>query len=221
MPIKEMRVFPCCMGEGEYFAGGGPPFQAGMEAPFVFEEKTLGQTSVLSPCFFATKTGSSPANGLEPSFLTADAGELPLRLTPCQLFHLALCRTAGIGAGRFRGGFLACGALHLLAFNFVGNALGICHEFCVPLIDGGYAFSSWAYFSTSFFKPNLGNCTVIFASSPSPSRLYTVPSPYLGCRTRCPGRNPVRPVGWETSTLGRENFLPREAKNSAMLSMEL
>jgi hypothetical protein len=32
------------------------------------------------------------------------------------------------------------------------------------------AFSSWAYFSTSFFKPKRGNCTVILASSPSPSR---------------------------------------------------
>lgn len=34
-----------------------------------------------------------------------------------------------------------------------------------------HAFSSCANFSTSFFSPNWGNCTVIFASSPSPSRL--------------------------------------------------
>jgi hypothetical protein len=33
-----------------------------------------------------------------------------------------------------------------------------------------YARSNWAYFSTSFFKPKRGNCTVILASSPSPSR---------------------------------------------------
>jgi hypothetical protein len=32
------------------------------------------------------------------------------------------------------------------------------------------ARSSCAYFSTSFFNPKRGNCTVIFASSPSPSR---------------------------------------------------
>src|ERR1700733_5675980 len=33
-----------------------------------------------------------------------------------------------------------------------------------------HARSSWAYFSTSFFNPKRGNCTVILASSPSPSR---------------------------------------------------
>src|SRR5690348_7328415 len=43
-----------------------------------------------------------------------------------------------------------------------------------------HTLSSCANFSTSFFSPNCGNCTVIFASSPSPSRLYTVPSPYFG-----------------------------------------
>src|SRR6185369_15813697 len=31
-------------------------------------------------------------------------------------------------------------------------------------------FSSCAYFSTSFFSPKRGNCTVSLASSPSPSR---------------------------------------------------
>src|SRR5947209_17097948 len=80
-----------------------------------------------------------------------------------------------------------------------------------------YAFSSCANFSTSFFNPKRGNCTVIFASSPSPSRLYTVPSPYLGCTTRCPGLNPFLPVGSRIGTLGRLNFFPREAKNSAIL----
>src|SRR5206468_7184227 len=84
-----------------------------------------------------------------------------------------------------------------------------------------HTLSSCANFSTSFFSPACGNCTVIFASSPSPSRLYTVPSPYFGCTTRCPGLNPFLPVGSGMGTLGRLNFLPREAKNSAMLSMEL
>src|SRR5260370_40323167 len=83
------------------------------------------------------------------------------------------------------------------------------------------ARSSWAYFSTSFFKPKRGNCTVILASSPSPSRWYTKPSPYLGWRTFCPGRKPFFPLGSSTNDFGRLNFLPREAKYSAMLSMGL
>ena len=33
-----------------------------------------------------------------------------------------------------------------------------------------HAFSSCAYFSTNFFNPKRGNCTVSLASSPSPSR---------------------------------------------------
>src|SRR5664280_3347125 len=178
MPIKEMRVFPCCMGEGEYFAGGGPHSRQ-VWRPLSYSQP--GQTSAPTlSLFLRNKNRLQPGERTGAFVSNGSAGELPLRLTARQLLHLALGRTAGIGTGRFRGGFLACGALHLLAFNFVGNALGICHEFCVPLIDGAYAFSNWAYFSTSFFKPNLGNCTVIFASSPSPSRLYTVPSPYLG-----------------------------------------
>ena len=55
-------------------------------------------------------------------------------------------------------------------------------------------FSSCAYFSTNFLIPKRGNCTVIFAVSPSPSRWKTVPSPYFGCFTFCPTRNPVLPV---------------------------
>src|SRR5260370_37567664 len=82
-------------------------------------------------------------------------------------------------------------------------------------------FSSCAYFSTSFFNPKRGNCTVILASSPSPSRRYTVPSPYFGCRTFCPGRNPRRPFGVSTGTLGTLNFFPRDAKKLAILSIEL
>ena len=37
-----------------------------------------------------------------------------------------------------------------------------------------------AYFSTSFLSPKRGKLTVILASSPSPSRLTTVPVPYFG-----------------------------------------
>src|SRR6185437_5121027 len=85
-----------------------------------------------------------------------------------------------------------------------------------------HALSNPAYFSPSFFNPNLGNCTVILAFSPSPSRWYTTPSPNFGCFTRCPGRNDVRLLfGSSAATCGLANFFPREAKNSAMLSMEL
>src|ERR1700680_1920373 len=83
------------------------------------------------------------------------------------------------------------------------------------------ARSNWAYFSTSFFKPKRGNCTVILASSPSPSRWYTKPSPYLGWRTFCPGRKPFLPLGASSGCFGRLNFLPREAKKSAIFSIEL
>src|SRR6185437_13825948 len=84
-----------------------------------------------------------------------------------------------------------------------------------------HALSSPAYFSTSFFDPNLGNCAVILAFSPSPSRWYATPSPNFGCLTLCPGLNEVLPFFSSTGTDGRVNFFPREAKNSAMLSMEL
>src|ERR1019366_1343953 len=90
-----------------------------------------------------------------------------------------------------------------------------------PECPVSYAFSSWAYFSTSFFKPNFVNCTVIFAFSPSPSRWYTIPSPYFGWRTRCPGRNPPRLAVSVGSIFGRVNFFPRDAKKSAMLPIEL
>src|SRR5260370_3327690 len=89
------------------------------------------------------------------------------------------------------------------------------------ITQSSQARSSWVYFSTSFFKPKRGNCPVILASSPSPSRWYTVPSPYLGWRTFWPGRKPRLPVGSATGALGTVNFLPREAKNSAMFSIEL
>src|SRR5579864_2710327 len=84
-----------------------------------------------------------------------------------------------------------------------------------------HALSRCAYFSTSFFNPNRGNCTVILAFSPSPSRRYTTPSPYFGCFTRCPGRKEPPPAAFSTGICGRLNFLPRDAKKSAMLSMEL
>src|SRR6476646_948378 len=84
-----------------------------------------------------------------------------------------------------------------------------------------HALSRCAYFSISFFNPNRGNCTVILAFSPSPSRRYTTPSPYFGCFTRCPGRKELPPAAFSTGICGRLNFLPREAKQSAILSMEL
>src|SRR6476646_521726 len=123
------------------------------------------------------------------------------------------------------------GAFHFLAFVFAESRC-ISHEFLIVICNLGnysisklpnvvHAFSSCAYFSTNFFNPNRGNCTVSLASSPSPSRWKTVPSPYFGCFTFCPGRKPRWPLGSSTGTFGMLNFLPREAKNSAMLSMEL
>src|SRR5215213_6044896 len=50
-----------------------------------------------------------------------------------------------------------------------------------------YAFSSPAYFSTSFFCPKPGKLTVNFADSPAPSRRKTSPRPYLECLTYEPG----------------------------------
>src|SRR5438270_9100879 len=50
-----------------------------------------------------------------------------------------------------------------------------------------YAFSSPAYFSTSFFWPKPGKLTVSLAESPAPSRRSTSPRPYLGCLTCVPG----------------------------------
>src|SRR5215213_5882554 len=51
----------------------------------------------------------------------------------------------------------------------------------------GYAFSSPAYFSTSFFWPKPGKLTRSLAASPTPSRRRTRPRPYLGCLPCVPG----------------------------------
>src|SRR4051795_8819172 len=53
-----------------------------------------------------------------------------------------------------------------------------------------YAFSSPAYFSTSFFWPKPGKLTRSLAASPVPSRRRTRPRPYLGCLTCMPGAKP-------------------------------
>src|SRR5919112_3660279 len=53
-----------------------------------------------------------------------------------------------------------------------------------------YAFSSPAYFSTSFFWPKPGKLTRSLAASPAPSRRRTRPRPYLGCLTCVPGAKP-------------------------------
>src|SRR6266702_3340948 len=67
--------------------------------------------------------------------------------------------------------------------------------------------------------------TVSLASSPSPSRMRTVPSPYLLWRTRWPFFSSTAPVGAGTSILGRErapgfNAPALPPKKRAMLSME-
>src|SRR5688500_4238581 len=53
-----------------------------------------------------------------------------------------------------------------------------------------YAFSSPAYFSTSFFWPKPGKLTKSLAPSPTPSRRSTRPRPYFGWRTCVPGVKP-------------------------------
>src|SRR5271157_1705744 len=66
----------------------------------------------------------------------AEAWRLTLRRAARHLLHLAFLCAARVGARRLRGGVLTRRALDLLAFQLVGNALGIRHEFCVPLING-------------------------------------------------------------------------------------
>jgi hypothetical protein len=75
MPMKEMRLFPFGMGEGEYVAAGGPPFQGRVWGPLVvflsFVVAHWLQANPLRRAFLrGNKKGSSPANGLEPPFLT-------------------------------------------------------------------------------------------------------------------------------------------------------
>src|SRR5215831_8274232 len=87
-------------------------------------------------------------------------GRLSLTLALRHLLHFFLHRSARhtrgpLGLGRR---FLACRALQLLPFCFIGNILRI------------HALISPAYFSTSFLSPYRGKLTVILASSPSPSR---------------------------------------------------
>src|SRR5687767_7644914 len=53
-----------------------------------------------------------------------------------------------------------------------------------------HAFSSPAYFSTSFFWPKPGKLTRSLAASPTPSRRSTRPRPYFGCLTCVPGVKP-------------------------------
>ena len=141
---------------------------------------------------------------------------LSLRLTARQLLDPGLVAAAWGRALSLRSGFLARCALYLLTLVFIGNAFGICHVVVriffpeiLPAARAAYAFccfynrSSWANFSTSFLVPYPLNCTVIFASSPSPSRARRMPSPYLGCRTRTPLPSQVRPVGAGMSIFGR------------------
>src|ERR1035438_5185590 len=105
--------------------------------------------------------------------------KLTLTLALRLVADLFLRRSAGHAGGALGlgGRFLACYALELLAFDFVGNFRGVHRSLINP-----------AYFSTSFFNPKRGKLTVILASSPSPSRLTTVPEPYLGCMTVAPAR---------------------------------
>jgi len=73
-----------------------------------------------------------------PTLFKPQTGCLPFRLTACQLFHLALLRSARVVAGLlrlFRFHLLAGGAFALLTF-FFGELLCVCHD-CVwfPLLS--------------------------------------------------------------------------------------
>src|SRR5579883_86357 len=119
---------------------------------------------------------------------------LALRLTLDQLLHLALIGTAGLavrpGLQRlFRIRLLARSPLGCFAFVFVLDMLRVHSSILIP-----------AYFSTSFFKPCPGKLTVSLASSPSPSRLNTVPRPYFGCCTTEPAPNALLFAGDRNGT---------------------
>src|SRR5579871_5313441 len=101
------------------------------------------------------------------------ADQLALTLALNHLLDFALGRAprnigGSLGFGR---GFLAGRALQLLAFICVRDVFGV-HSTLIP-----------AYFAISFFSPYPGKLTVIFVSSPVPSRRITVPRPYLACST--------------------------------------
>src|ERR1700723_3794749 len=98
---------------------------------------------------------------------------LSLRRAAHHLLHFAFLRATGVLPRLqwfFGFHFLARRASGFFAF-FLAQLFRICHECCWFLLKmiGDHARSSCAYFSTSFFKPKRGNCTVILASSPSPS----------------------------------------------------
>jgi len=112
---------------------------------------------------------------------------LPFGLTARCLLQLLFVLATRARARTLRSGLLACGALQLLSFLYILNFGSVCHALlfscCLKCLRGmvgyRYIFSSCANFSISFFTPNLAKCTVSFASSPSPSRRITVPSPYF------------------------------------------
>ena len=98
------------------------------------------------------------------------------RLSLNQLFHFFLRRATGSCASCLRSLLLPRDPLQLLAFFFIFNLLCVHDSVFNP-----------ANLSTSFFNPCPGKLMVSFASSPSPSRLSTVPRPYRGCSTTDPG----------------------------------
>src|SRR5580765_5726445 len=120
------------------------------------------------------KTGVTGARETKRAVQRRDASErapapsqtLALGRAARHFLHLALLGAARVFTGLFGRLLLACGALGLLAF-FLAQCFGICH---VPILikdklRNRYARSRCAYFSTSFFNPNRGNCTVILAFS--------------------------------------------------------
>src|SRR5436309_12881535 len=73
----------------------------------------------------------------------------------------------------------------------IRESLLVIHHSSLRIHHFFYAFSSPAYFSTSFFWPKPGKLTRSLAESPVPSRRSTRPRPYLGWRTCVPGTKPA------------------------------
>src|SRR4051812_871463 len=121
---------------------------------------------------------------MEPRALTLSS------LALCQNLHFFLHGAAVNGGGTLGlgGRFLAGGALQLLAFFGGFNVFRIHPDYFrfLTYYLRPACYLRPANFSTNFFIPWRWKLTMIFASSPSPSRRTIVPLPYLGCSTTVP-----------------------------------
>ncbi len=167
---------------------------------------------------------------------------LPFRLSARQLFHFALFRSASVVArflGLFRLDLLAGCAFGFLAFFFAQSRC-ICHECCQNLLEVGTGelcspgqpraavptslldhfqlrVLLHQLFQTEARKlyRNLGFFTFSFALVDGALAIFRVAD------LRSWAESLLAFGSFDGQLWGRLNFFPREAKNSAMLSMEL